>query len=85
MVTKLPRLPKKRPMAIKKSSCNIDSLIAVPTTQVSSNSTSREELYENRDDFWTEVDEFNDFEAKQVENESESTGYQQQDGNIYTS
>lgn len=68
--TMLPSLPKKRPMTIKRSSCDVDFPNAVSTSHVPSNSTSREEMYENRDDFWTGVDEFSELEAEQDESKS---------------
>lgn len=80
--TMLPSLPKKRPMTIKRSSCDVDFPITASTGHVPSNSTSREEMYDNRDDFWNGVDEFSELEADQVEDKSKSSDYQQQNENM---
>lgn len=82
--TMLPSLPKERPMVVKASKCDMDFLLDIPTSHVPSNSTSREEIYENKDDLWSEVDEFNEPEAEQFEDESKSLDYQQNGGSIST-
>lgn len=80
----LPRLPKNRPMAARRSSCKFDSPVATPTSHVSSESANCVETYEHKDDFWAEGDECVAPEFEQAEIDSKSSDYQQQDEDIET-
>lgn len=75
----LPRLPKKRPMMKKMSSCDVHrpSTTNVPTTHVSV--TSRTETYDVNEYMWTEANELESGVDIQTEQEDKSSNGHEQE------